>query len=109
MNPPDKPIQLEKLNKMKNTLKELLENDIEKYQSDVKKDVKKGEQRLSIAIGLFFVAMIALIYMSVQCVKDKNKIELMKGKHYSDSLAIKSIEDNQRMGVEIIKFNELNK
>lgn len=90
---------------MKNTLKELLENDIEKYQ----KDVKNAEKMRNGFILAIFVLVVTVIYLSVSYVKQEKTIKLMKGKHYSDSLAIKSIEDNQRMGVEIRKFNELNK
>lgn len=90
---------------MKNTLKELLENDIEKY----KQGVDKAETTLKVFIGLFVISLIAFISVSISYVNQKSTIKLMKGKHYSDSLAIKSIEDNFRMGSEIRKFNELNK
>lgn len=90
---------------MKDTLKELLENDIDKY----KKGVDQAKTTLKVFISLFVISLMSLAYISFSYLNQKSTIKLMKGKHYSDSLAIKSIEDNQRMGEEIRKFNELNK
>lgn len=90
---------------MKDTLKELLENDIKKYQYNV----KKSEQRLSLVIGSLFIAIVTVIYLSVSYVKHEKTIDLMKNKHFTDSIAIKSKEDNYRMGDEIRRFNNLNR
>lgn len=76
--------------------------------NDTQTVLDKAEKMRNGFILAIFVLVVTIISLSVSYVNQSNKIKLMKNKHYSDSLAIKSVEDNLNMGEEIRKFNELN-
>lgn len=88
MNPPGKPIPLEKLNKMK-------KSDLLNHSTDMVLEDSENSNRLAIGliVILFFVSMILLIYISVSYTEKK----AMQSKIDSLEVTSKSYRDNLLM------------